>query len=170
MNLTEGRGPGLVLVRRAGNFLSWTTFNNSTVITRPIVVQICLKEWWLRWTGVGARAVIVDNLCMRARHKNVVLRFGGFSCFGSPRPLLPSKISLCEALFAGLLFPVVVADTSSILDYPATELTEHRSRGHDCYLPRSIREREDFLLDKVVLFSLAGNDLVERPVFVEQEV
>jgi hypothetical protein len=96
---------------------------------------------------------------MRARHENVVLRFGGFSCFGSTRSLLPSEISLCEALFAGLLFPVVVADTSSILDYPTTELAEHRPRGHNGYLPRSIREREDFLLDKVVLFSLARNNL-----------
>jgi hypothetical protein len=40
VDLTEGRRSGLVLVRGAGNLLAGAAFDDSTVVARPVVVEI----------------------------------------------------------------------------------------------------------------------------------
>lgn len=41
MNLSQGRGPGLVLVGRAGDFLARTAFNDSAKISGAVVAEVC---------------------------------------------------------------------------------------------------------------------------------
>jgi hypothetical protein len=93
-----------------------------------------------------------------------------FSGLGRTGPLLTSKVGLGESLFPGFRFPVVIPDSAAIYNNSAAELTEHTSCSDNCYLPRSVRERENLLADKVVLLHLVGDDLEQRSVILEKQI
>lgn len=126
----------------------------------------------LRRTRVRPRRVVIHNLGVRVAHQNAVLRccFRSLSGLGGSRSLLPGGISFGEALLAGLGLPVIVSDAAAVFDDAASKLSEHGAGSNNGNLSRPIRERQDFLLDKVVLFGLARDYLVQRPVLVKQEV
>lgn len=108
---------------------------------------------------------------MRVAQQNIVLRcFGGLSGLGGSRSLLSSGIGFGEALLPGLCFPVIVSDSATIFNDAASKLSEHGPGGNNGDLPRSVREGQDLLLDKVILFGLASDNFVERPILIKQEV
>jgi hypothetical protein len=122
------------------------------------------------WTGIGARVVIVDNLGVRAGHHDVVLRLGGLSGLGGTWSLLARQVGFGETLLASLLLPVVVPNAASVLNHPTSKLAEHGPGGDDSNLSRSVGEWQNLLLDEVILFGLASDNLIQRPVLVEEEI
>ena len=99
-----------------------------------------------------------------------VVGFGGgcFSCLCRARSLFSCSIFLGEALFSSLALPVVVAYAPSVDNQPAAKLPEHGAGGHDSDLPGTVRVRKNFLVNKIVLLGLGGNDLVERSILVKE--
>ena len=89
---------------------------------------------------------------------------------GRARALLPGEILLGETLLARLALPVVVAHAPAVDDDAAAELAEHRLGRDDGDLARAIRVGQDALVDEVVLLELGRDDLVQRPVLVEEQV
>lgn len=123
-----------------------------------------------RSTRIGSRRVIVDNLRVRSAHEEVVLGLGRLSSLGRPRPLLTGRICFRKALLASFGLPIVVPDPATIFDDAASELPKHGPGRDDGNLSRAVRKGQDLLLHEVVLFLLAGNDFVQRPVLVEEQV
>lgn len=97
-------------------------------------------------------------------------RLRGGPLFGRTRPLLSSWILFGEALLLCLHLPIVVAHPPAIHNHSAAKLAEHALGGDYRNLSRAIGIRQQALSDKVVLFGLGGDNLVEGPVFVEEEI
>ena len=95
---------------------------------------------------------------------------GSIARFPGPGTLLPGHVILGEALLSGLGLPVIIAHTPPIDNDAAAKLAKHGTRRDDGNLPRAIRIGQDILRDQIILFNLRRNDLVERPILVEQQV
>lgn len=111
---------------------------------------------------------------MRHRgNRSHVACFGGslgFTRFRSTWPLFARGVFFGEALLAGFALPVVVTHSTAVDDEPAAKLAKHRSGGDDGDLAGAIGVGKDLLLDEVVLFGLVRNDLMQRAVFVEEQI
>lgn len=122
----------------------------------------------------GLERIAVDDVAMGEGRQQIrsigCLGGGGVSSLAGPRPFFTSQVIFGEPLLARLAFPVIVAHTPSIHDDPAAELTKDRLGRDDGNLARPIRVRQNILLDEVVFFDLRRDDLVQRPVLVEQQV
>ena len=95
------------------------------------------------------------------------LRSCRLSGLSGSRSLLSGGVFFGETLLSGLRFPLIITDFPSVFDQTTAELPKHTSRRDDGYLSRAIRVRQDLLVDQIVLLCLIGNNLVQRPVFVE---
>ena len=84
--------------------------------------------------------------------------------------LLTRQIIFGEALFPRFGLPVVILHSSAIHNDPSSKLTKHGFGRHDGNLPRSVRVRQDLLLDQLILLRLRGNDFEQRSVLVEQQI
>jgi len=124
---------------------------------------------WLRGTE-GAWIGAVDDFAMWSSEQwGILARLGsGLPGLGSARSLFSCSIGLGEALFAGLVLPVVVPDSPAVDNHPAPELAEHAAGSDDGDLSRPIRKRQDLLADQIILLDLVGDDLEQRPVLVEE--
>lgn len=91
-------------------------------------------------------------------------------CFSSSRALVTRHILFCKPLFDCFGFPVIVSDPPSSFNYPGTKLSEHRLGCNNCDLSRPIRVWKYFLVNQLVLLLLCSNNLVQRPIFIEQKV
>jgi hypothetical protein len=129
-----------------------------------------LDEVRLRGAGEGSRVIAVHDLWVRASQQDVVLGLSRLSGLGCAGALLSSKISLGEALFPGLGFPIVIPNSSTVANNTASKLSEHGPGSDNGDLSRAIRERKNLLLDQIILFGLGCNHLEEGPVLVEQKV
>jgi hypothetical protein len=107
---------------------------------------------------------------MGSAQKNVILCFGSFACLGGTRALLSGKVILGKSLFPGLGLPVVIPNTTASFDDAAAKLSEHGTGCDNGNLPRAIGEGQNLLLDKIILFSLAGNDFEKRPILVKKQI
>ncbi len=124
-----------------------------------------------RGTTAETWRVAVHDLAVRwAEQRDVASLGGGFPGLGCSRSLLSCEISFGKALLPRLALPVVVPDPPAVGDDAAAELTEHTARGDNGDLPRPVGKGQDLLGDEVVLLLLAGDDLEQRPVLVEEEV
>ena len=95
---------------------------------------------------------------------------GSIAGLGSPWTLFTGQILLGETLLARLALPIVIPYPSAVDNDTATKLSEHGASGDNSDLAGPVGIRQDILLDQVVLFDLRRDDLVQRPVLVEQEV
>jgi hypothetical protein len=139
------------------------------------------KMWW--W-------IVVNNVTLMAQHGTcgstcigrigvgvgsgvgvgIGVRFSG-CCIPSlcpTRPLLARQISFGETLLPCLCFPIIITYSPTIHNYSAPKLPKHGPCCYDCYLSGAVRVRQDPLGYKIVLFRLFSNNLVERPILVEQ--
>lgn len=76
---------------------------------------------------VVQRAVAVDDVLIAEYWRTCIHTLGGrgVPCFCGSWSLLPSHVFLGEPLFPRFGFPVVITDSSTLLDHSAAELTEH---------------------------------------------
>lgn len=120
-----------------------------------------------------SRSVGVDDIFqLSVRQGPRVCSFCGrrISGFGSPRSLLACHVLLGEPLLPRFALPIIISHTSAINDHPTAELSEHRLRSHDCYLTRAVRIRKYLLMYQIIFLRLTGDDLVQRPILVEEQV
>lgn len=158
------------------------------LLPRPRYITIYLHagvlrfryRWWppIRLTLIGAfhrRVGVNDILRMaiyRRDERSLTRLCSGCSvpCFGSSGALVASHIFFGEPLFDCFCFPVIVSDPPSSFNDSGTELAKHGLGGDDCNLPGPIRIWEDFLMYQFVLLLLCSDDLMQRPILVEEKV
>lgn len=166
-----------ILVGRASDLLPWaydvTIATRSKVVTREVNhrerCQSCgVQARWMSLKTIG----VVNDFALRQRRQSVAARFCScsFSRFGCSRPLLSSGIFFGKPLLAGFRLPIVIPYATSVFDQPRPELPEHGSCGNNGDLTRPVRVWQDFLRNEIVFLRLVGDDLVQRPVLVKQQV
>ena len=97
-------------------------------------------------------------------------RLFNLSCLASSRPFLAGHVLFREALLFGFCFPVIIPNAPSVNNDSCPKLSEHGSGGHNRNLTRTIRVRENLLVDQFVLLRLRCYNLEQRAILVEEEV
>lgn len=163
-----GARPGKILIWRAADLVARA--NNilvSRVVGRVKRRQLghgrrnpCLQRGWVLDTK--GWSVAVDNVAISSGDLSpgvqLVLR-RGLSGARSTRTLLSCRVLFGETLFDGFGFPVVISNSSTVLDDSTPKLTKHGPGRHHCYLSRTVGIWEDFVCNQLFLFLDAGNDL-----------
>lgn len=155
-----------ILVGWAGNLLprayDVTIAARSKVFTRQVDhgqrSKGCREQaWWVSFKTV----TVVDDLALWQRCQSIAAGFGsgGFPSLRCARPLFARSVFFGKSLLAGFCLPVVVPDTTSVFDQPCSELSEHGSCRNNSNLARSVRVRQNLLLNEIVFLLLVGNDL-----------
>ena len=117
--------------------------------------------------------ITVDDIGMLVQRSSIVSRFCSCSIpcrLCTPRPLLTGQVLFCKTLLPGFGFPIVITNASSVLNDPTAKLAKHGFGCDNRDLPRSVRIRQDLLVDEIILFSLTSNNLVQGPILVKQEI
>lgn len=141
-NLAGGAGLRSILIWGASDLLSRPYKIPIDIRLQIVARQTYHRQWSQRYRTqarrltIKTRSVAVDDLAVgKSSH-------GGLTClrccclprFRSSRSLLTSSILLGEALLDRLGLPVVVANTSSIVNQPTAELPKHTTCRDDGYL------------------------------------
>ena len=134
-----------------------------------------LHQLWmtLRIDRDRPRTVAVNDVLMVTECCSIRSNVRGlsFSCsLCATRSLFTSQVFLRKTLLSCLCLPVVIPHPSTVLNDSATELSKHRFGSDDRNLSRSVRVRQDFLMNQIVLFRLSCDDFVQRPILVEKQI